>query len=487
MHDQTDDHPRDACGLFAIYGTQQAAEPIYSGLFAQQHRGQESAGIVVSDGTHVRSHKGMGLVGEVFAGGRRLRPLRGHLGIGHVRYSTTGSTRPQNMQPLVAECVDGIWALAHNGNLSNAGSLRRMYQESGAIFQTGTDSEVLIHLLADPHYRTRPRRVARALAELKGAFSFVMMTERMIMAARDPMGFKPLVMGETADGAMVFASETCALKQIGAHYVRDVAPGELICVDDTGIHADFFAEGLSNRLAQCVFEMVYFARPDSNVFGHNVHQVRVAYGMTLAREHPAEADIVVAVPDSGNSAALGFSRASGIPLEMGFIRNHYVGRTFIMPESGQRSRGVDMKLSVLAEVVEGQRVVVVDDSIVRGNTCRRRVKRLREVGAREVHVRIACPPTRHACFFGIDFPTRAELIAGEHDEAYIRDYIGADSLGYLSLDGLMAPLGRQSKTAFCQACFTGDYCVGVEGAQQKLDLERVAPDLGLDLAADESG
>lgn len=481
MTDFQHDHPREACGLVAVFKAKNAAELIYSGLFAQQHRGQESAGIVVSDGERVRSYKGMGLVGDVFAGGR-LRPLRGHLGIGHVRYSTTGSTRPQNIQPLVAECVDGLWALAHNGNLSNAAQLRGMYQQNGAIFQTGTDSEVLIHLLADPHYRTRPRRVARALAELQGAFSFVMMTSGMIMAARDPMGFKPLVMGEGDDGAVIFASETCALKQIGARFLREVAPGELVCVDETGVHSDFFAEATTDRLAQCVFELVYFARPDSSVFGHNVHQTRVAYGMSLAKEHPARADIVIPVPDSGNSAAMGFSRASGIPLEMGFIRNHYVGRTFIMPESGQRSRGVDMKLAVLAEVVQGKSVVVVDDSIVRGTTSRRRVARLREVGAREVHVRIACPPTRHACFFGIDFPTRAELIAGEHDIEYIRDFIGADSLGYLSLEGLLAPLGEQGQNRFCQACFNGEYRVGIDAARRKLDLETAAPDLGLELA-----
>lgn len=472
-----DGHPKEACGLFGVYGIADVAPLIYAGLFSQQHRGQEGAGIVVSDGEKVRSHKGQGLVGEVFAN-NAVGELDGYLGIGHVRYSTTGATRLQNVQPLVVECVDGVWALAHNGNLTNAGKLRRMYQEAGAIFQTGTDSEVLIHLLADPMYRTRPRRVARALSELKGAFSFLIMTRDCLMAARDPLGFKPLVIGRLGEGH-VFASETCGLKQVNAEYVRDVAPGELVVADRTGLHSSFFAERSSVGLAQCVFEMVYFARPDSNVFGHNVHGVRLQYGMRLAEEHPVEADIVTAVPDSGNSAAMGFSRASGIPLDMGFIRNHYVGRTFIMPETGQRNRGVDMKLSVLAEVVKGRRVVVVDDSIVRGTTARRRVIRLREVGAKEVHVRISCPPCRHACFFGIDFPTRAELIAADHDVDYIRDFIGADSLGYLSVEGLLAPF-EGGATRFCRACFTGEYPIDISRIQGKMALESAENELSLD-------
>ncbi len=481
MWSSDDGHPKEACGLFGVYGVEDVAPLIYAGLFAQQHRGQEGAGIVTSDGLKVRSHKGQGLVGEVLSG-EALTALKGYLGIGHVRYSTTGSTRLQNVQPLVAESVDGVWALAHNGNLSNAGKLRRMYQEAGAIFQTGTDSEVMIHLLADPMYRTRPRRVARALAELKGAFAFLIMTRDCVMAARDPMGFKPLVIGRLGEG-YVFASETCGLNQVNAEYVRDVEPGELVVADRTGLHSSFFAEHSKVGLAQCVFEMVYFARPDSNVFGHNVHQVRLQYGMRLAEEHPVDADIVTAVPDSGNSAAMGYSRASGIPLEMGFIRNHYVGRTFIMPETGQRNRGVDMKLSVLAEVVRGRRVVVVDDSIVRGTTARRRVIRLREVGAKEVHMRVSCPPCRHACFFGIDFPTRAELIAADHDIDYIRDFIGADSLGYLSVEGLLAPYeGGPEK--FCRACFTGEYPVDISRMQGKMALESQESELPLGFGGD---
>ena len=332
MNYDTDfDYPRESCGIFGVFGIPDAALLIHAGLFSLQHRGQEGAGIVVSDGTQVKSSKGVGEVNDVFSTDV-LRGMAGHLGIGHVRYSTTGASRIQNVQPLVVECSDGIWAIAHNGNLVNARALRQTYQESGAIFQTSTDSEVLIHLLADPMYRNRPRRVARALAELKGAFAFLLMTKDCVMAARDPLGFKPLSIGRLGNG-YVFSSETCALTQIGADFVRDVEPGELVVVDSTGIRSSWFAEKENRTFSQCVFEHVYFARPDSNVFGQSVHSVRVKLGQRLAQEHPVEADIVTAVPDSGNSAALGFSRQSGIPLDFGFMRNHYVGRTFIMPDS----------------------------------------------------------------------------------------------------------------------------------------------------------
>lgn len=444
--------PREACGLFGVYGCRGAASLMYAGLFALQHRGQEGAGMATGDGRKVRSLRGQGLVGEVFSEGG-LEGLPGHLGIGHVRYSTTGATRIQNVQPLVVECVDGIWAVAHNGNIVNAAGLRRMYQQAGAIFQTGTDSEILVHLLADPMYRERPRRVARALAELEGAFAFLLMTRDRILAARDPHGFRPLSIGRIGKG-WAFASETCALSQAGAEYVRDVEPGELVEVDAAGLRSERFAEPHPNA-AQCIFEMVYFARPDSRVFGHNIHAVRVRYGMLLAEEHPVEADIVIAVPDSGNSAALGFARGSGIPLDYGFIRNHYIGRTFIMPEAAARASGVDLKLSILPEVVSGRRVVVVDDSIVRGTTARHRVRRLREVGAREVHVRVSCPPIAHPCYYGIDFPTKDELLAGAKDVNQIAAFLGADSLGYLSLNGLMEPF--RNRNAFCAACFTGAY------------------------------
>jgi len=466
------DRPREACGLFGVYGWQPAAPFVFTGLFALQHRGQEGAGIVVSDGEQVRFFKGLGLVDEVFAN-RPWDALPGHIAIGHVRYSTTGSTRLQNVQPLVVECGDGIWAVAHNGNLVNAGKLRRMYQEAGAIFQTSTDSEVLVHLLADPMYRRRPGRVARALAELAGAFSFLIMTRSCLMAARDRFGFRPLSIGRRGD-AWVFASETCALKQVEAMHVRDIQPGELVVVDEQGLHSTTFADS-GERLAQCVFELVYFARPDSTVFGRNVHLVRMQYGQTLAKEHPVDADLVSPVPDSGNSAALGYSRGSGLPLDYAFIRNHYVGRTFIMPEKDARAVGVDLKLAVLPDVVKGKRVVIVDDSIVRGTTSRRRIATLREAGAREVHVRVACPPLMYPCFYGIDFPTREDLIAGTNSVEEIRKFIGADTLAYLSLEGLLAPLDRPCN--FCTACFTGRYPEAVEGVQSKFELESYAPEL----------
>ncbi len=470
------DHPEESCGLFAVYGAEQASELIYQGLFSQQHRGQEGAGITVSDGKRMKTAKGLGLVGEVF-NKDSLGSLSGHIGIGHVRYSTTGSTKIQNVQPLAVDCLDGTWAVAHNGNLVNADELRDMYQEAGAIFQTSTDSEVLIHLLADPMYRSRPGRVARALSTLKGAFSFLIMTRDCVIAARDPHGYRPLSIGRNGN-AWFFASETCALAQVGVEYVRDVAPGELVIIDETGMHSRTFAEP-AEPLAQCVFEMVYFARPDSRVFGHNVHQARMHYGIQLAKEHPVEADIVVPVPDSGMSAALGFSRGSGIPLDFGFIRNHYVGRTFIMPVPKDRVKGVDLKLSVLPEVVDGKRVVVVDDSIVRGVTVKQRVERLRDSGAKEIHVRVSSPPTSRPCFYGIDFPTTDELIAGNKNVEEIREFIQADSLGYLSVDGLLSPFSEDGD--FCTACFTGRYAVDHTGAGKKDRLERKYSELGLDV------
>ena len=472
------DRPTESCGVFGIYGTADAAPIIYRGLFSLQHRGQEGTGIVVSDGEKVQSAKGEGLVAEVFTPEVQAE-LAGHrLGIGHVRYSTTGSTRIQNVQPLVVECVDGIWAVAHNGNLVNAARLRDMYQQAGAIFQTSTDSEVLVHLLADPMYRARPRRVARALGELQGSFAFLIMTRACVMAARDAHGFRPLSIGRVGD-AVVFASETCALRQIDAEYVRDVEPGELVIADQTGMRSMTFADTPDAGASQCVFEMVYFARPDSVVFGRNVHTVRMQYGMRLAEEHPVDADIVVPVPDSGNSAALGYSRRSGIPLDYGFIRNHYVGRTFIMPEVGDRESGVDLKLSLVPEVVRNKRVVVVDDSIVRGTTSQRRITTLREAGAAEVHVRISCPPTAFPCCYGIDFPTKEELIAGTRDVENIREFLGADTLGYLSEEGLLLPFDNPG--SFCTACFSGNYPVDPTGMKGKTALEAMTPELQLDV------
>jgi amidophosphoribosyltransferase len=450
-----DDHPGEECGLFGAFGCPGAARRIFDGLFAQQHRGQEGAGIAVSNAGKIRCVKGLGLLANAVPAGR-IRELAGDMGIGHVRYSTTGGGGiAHNVQPLIGDCVDGRWAVAHNGNIVNAYELRRLHQESGALFQTGTDSEMLLHLLAAPGYRKDPMRVARACETLIGAYSFLIMSRDRLYAVRDPHGFRPLVMGRLGKG-WVFASETCAITQIGAVYEREIEPGELVAVDANGMASTRLSRsGGGAGLSHCVFEIVYFARPDSRVFGHNVHQVRVSYGERLAEEYPVDADIVIAVPDSGNSAALGYARKSGIPYEMGFIRNHYVGRTFIMPGQEERASQVDKKLAAMPETVRGKRVVVVDDSIVRGTTMRRRVRTLREAGASQVHLRISCPPVAHPCYSGIDFPTAGELIASSKSVEEIRRYMEADSLGYLSVTGLLSPFA--DKRSYCIACFDGFY------------------------------
>ena len=448
-----DDAPKEKCGLFGIFGCANASQIIYDGLFAQQHRGQEGAGIATSNNGKIRCIKGLGLLAQAVSS-ERAATLLGDMGIGHVRYSTTGGGgRAQNVQPLIGDCIDGRWAVAHNGNIVNAHELRKIYKEAGSLFQTGTDSEMLLHLLAAPSYRNDPRRVARACEMLKGAYSFLIMSGDRLHAVRDPHGFKPLVMGRLGKG-WVFASETCALTQVGATFEREIEPGELVSVDAGGMSSTRLnREGAG--LSHCVFEIVYFARPDSSVFGRNVHEARVAYGESLAEEHPVEADIVVAVPDSGTSAALGYARRSGLPFEMGFIRNHYIGRTFILPGSQDRAHEVDRKLAAMPETVRGKRVVVVDDSIVRGNTMQRRVRALRAAGAKEVHLRIACPPVAHPCYYGIDFPTKDELIASEKSVEEIRKYMDADSLAYLSIAGVLGPF--QNKRDYCIACFNGTY------------------------------
>ena len=470
QNEWTEDRPHESCGLFGVFGVPDAAKLIYAGLFSLQHRGQEGAGIVASDGEKIRSTKGMGLLNEVFTE-RPPSTLPGYLGIGHVRYSTTGSSRPQNVQPIVFECLDGIWALAHNGNLTNAATMRRSYQDAGAIFQTSTDSEILMHLLADPMYRSRTRRVERALGELQGAFSFLLMTKDSVMATRDRYGFRPLSIGRLGSG-YVFASETCAIDQVGATFVRDVMPGELVVVDAKGIRSSTFCEPITGPLGQCIFEHVYFARPDSVVFGQNVHETRLRLGRRLAKEHPVEADVVIPIPDSGNAATLGFSQESGIPMDYGFIRNHYVGRTFIMPEMEQRIDSVDLKLAVVPGVVRDKRIVVIDDSIIRGTTSRRRVAALRKAGAKEIHMRISCPPTRHPCSFGIDFPSRTELIAAQREIQEVRDFIGADSLAYLSLEGMLSVFEHPAD--YCVGCFTGKYPAETSEAHSKKVLEKIA-------------
>ena len=458
---------REACGIVGIYGCDAAARQAYLGLYALQHRGEESAGIVASDDLTLRAAKGMGLLGDVIAPGH-LDRLPGHMAIGHVRYSTTGSPTPQNVQPLLIDYARGRVAVAHNGTLTNARALRTDYERRGSIFQTSTDSEIVVHLMADPRHLAAPSHVASCLQRLEGAFSLLIMTERQLIAARDRHGFRPLALGDL-DGSPVLASETCAFDLIGARYVRDVQPGEALTIDHRGLTSERFCPPGHVAPAHCIFEHVYFARPDSRVFGDVCHRVRMRLGQALAAEQPVDADVVVAVPDSGNSAALGFSRASGIPLDHGFIRNHYVGRTFIQPRS--RADSVRVKLNVIAEAVAGKRVVVVDDSIVRGNTSRTRLGMLRDAGAQEIHLRISSPPIRHPCYFGIDFPTPDELIASGRTVDEIRRLIGVDSLGYLSLDGLLAAV-TGPKHHYCAACFTGNYPCHVDQAVDKLAMER---------------
>jgi amidophosphoribosyltransferase len=457
------DKPRDHCGVFAVYGVKNAPIAIYNGLFALQHRGQESAGMVVSDGSEMRYCKGMGLVSDVFQGDFADH-LPGTIGIGHVRYSTTGSSSLVNVQPFLANCRDGGWATAHNGNLVNATQLRDLYQKQGSIFQTTTDSEILLHQLADPAFFGKKDRIRQALAELRGSFAFVVARKNCIYAARDPWGIKPLSIGSLGNGYVV-ASETCAMLQAGAVFMRDVAPGEVIRIDADGIMSMRFAGVPNGRYGQCVFEHIYFARPDSFLFGQSVYKVRSDIGRCLSKEHPVEADVVVPIPDSGVLAAMGYAHESGIPFEMGFIRNHYVGRTFIMPSQNTRVSSVDLKLAIVPEVVRGKRVVMVDDSIVRGTTIQKRVRVMREAGATEVHVRIACPPTRHPCYFGIDFPDPSELVASGRSVEQVRELIGADSVGYMSIKGLCSVLDQPQH--FCMGCFDGKYACETHHASNK--------------------
>lgn len=453
--DTNEQRPHEACGVVAVYRVPQAARFLYAALFALQHRGQESAGMVVFDGQNNRTRKGMGLVNSVFKGDFD-EDLPGDTGIGHVRYSTTGRSSEENIQPLTAECRDGNWAIAHNGNLVNALQLREAYQRRGAIFQTSTDSEILLHQLADPRYLQLPNRLPALFTQLQGSFAFVLLNNGRIYAARDPWGIRPLSIGRIGEG-YVLASETCVFTQLGVEYLRDVEPGEFICIDTTGIHSTHFDDTVSQSIGQCVFEHIYFARPDSVVFGQSVYHTRLAIGRQLYMEAPVDGDCVVPIPDSGVLAALGFSQASGIPLHYGFVRNHYAGRTFILPSAGARRTSADLKLSISPDVVRDKRVIVVDDSIIRGNTCRKRIHMLREAGAKEIHLRIACPPTRYPCSLGIDFPSSQELIANDKTVEQIKEIVGADTLAYLSLDGLK--LVMQQPTRFCMGCFTGKYPV----------------------------
>ena len=463
-----DDHFHEECGVFGIYGHPDAAMLTFYGLYALQHRGQESAGITVGDGHVLRSQRGMGLVAEVFRPAD-LEALPGHLAIGHNRYSTYGHVNLLNAQPLVVTCRTGMIAVAHNGNLTNAGALRRGMEAEGSIFQSTSDTEVVLHLAARSRARDTPEMLQDAVRQVEGAGSFLFATENTIVAYRDPHGFRPLAIGRL-DKAVVFASETCAFDLIDAEWVRDVEPGEMIIVDAQGMRS-VQAVPPSTR-HHCIFEHIYFARPDSKVFGENVDRARRRGGKQLAREHPAEADIVISVPDSSNTAAMGFARVSGVKYEIGLIRNHYVGRTFINPEPGLRSFGVRVKFNTVGGVLRGRRVVMVDDSIVRGTTMRKLVGLVRAAGATEVHLRIASPPVAWPCFYGIDTPRRAELLAATHTVEEMRQHLDVDSLGYLSLEGLRMCVDDPDH--YCTACFDGRYPVDPFASGERDALRRAS-------------
>lgn len=461
---------KEACGLFGIYGDDDAAAITYRGLFALQHRGQEGAGIVTSNRERLKLHRGLGLVNEVF-GPEEMDRLRNPIAIGHVRYSTTGSSTIQNTQPILVDYWRGQVAVAHNGNLVNASDLRSRFELGGSIFQTTVDSETIIHLIARPGFKENREAIIDSVQQIRGAFCLLILTPRELVAVRDPHGFRPLCLGKL-DSAYVVTSETCALDLLGAAYIRDIEPGEALFIDDWGLDSRRFDKGHDGRRANCIFERIYFARPDSIFSQESVHEFRKRLGDRLAREHPVDADVVIAVPDSGNSAALGFSLASGIPLDHGFIRNHYVGRTFIDPNARDRGRKVSMKLNTVAQVIRGNRVVVVDDSIVRGVTTTEKIRQLRAASPKEIHLRVSCPPLRFPCFYGIDFPTRAELIASNHEVEQIQRMLGVDSLGYLSLEGMLACV-KDGRENYCTACFDGRYPVSIEGQLSKHMLENL--------------
>lgn len=453
-HDGTMDKLHEECGVFGIYGQPEAATMAYLGLYALQHRGQESAGIASSDGVKLHVSRSMGYVADSFDAAA-LAALPGGSAIGHVRYSTSGESRLQNAQPFVIDCVHGEIAICHNGNLVNAQELREDLVGQGSIFQTTSDTEVLLHLYARSRAASVEDAVVESVSHARGAFSLLFLTKDLLIAVRDPHGFRPLAIGRLGD-AYIVCSETCALDLIGATYVRDVEPGEVVIIGEHGLRSRRpFGPA---RLAHCVFEHVYFARPDSYVFGESVNEIRTNFGRRLASESGIEADVVVPIPDSGVCAATGYAEVAGLPMAMGLIRNHYVGRTFIQPQQSIRHFSVKVKLNPVRSILEGKRVVLVDDSIVRGTTSRKIVRMVRAAGAREVHMRISCPPTISPCFYGVDTPRRAELIAATHSLEEIRKYIEADTLRYLSLDGLLAAVGRR-RDSYCTSCYTGEYPV----------------------------
>lgn len=460
--------PEEECGIFGIFGHPEAANLTYLGLYALQHRGQESCGIVSSDGSSLHVHKGMGLVADVFGNQEIFKKLPGDGAIGHVRYSTTGSSVIKNVQPIMVDYSRGSIAVAHNGNIVNAQIIKDELEAWGSIFQTTMDTEIIVHLLATSKTSSLLERIADALQRIRGAYCLLFQTETRMIAVRDPHGYRPLCLGKLGN-AYVVASESCALDLIEAEFIREIEPGEIVEITKNGMTSHFPFKKVAP--APCIFEFVYFARPDSTIFGKNVYLVRKELGRQLAREFRIEADMVIPVPDSGVPAAMGYAEESGIPFELGLIRNHYVGRTFIEPQQAIRHFGVKIKLNPVRELIKGKRVIVIDDSIVRGTTSRKIVKMVRNAGASEVHVLISSPPTSYPCYYGIDTPNRKELISSSHTVDEIRRYITADSLGYLTPEGLTQAVGTEN-TSYCRACFTGDYPI-------KFPQLRPEPQLGL--------
>jgi amidophosphoribosyltransferase len=458
--------PKESCGVFGVFGHKDAAKLTYFGLYALQHRGQESTGIVSSTGKSIYEHKGMGLVPEVF-NETNLNDLHGHIAVGHVRYSTTGSSVAKNAQPFVVSHAGKPFAIAHNGNLTNARELRNELEKKGSIFQTTMDSEIILHLLARYIQRGMQEAMVKIVSKIEGSYSCILMTEDKLIAFRDPNGFRPLCLGLLDEGYIV-ASETCALDLIEAQYIRDIDPGEILIIGKDELKSiKPFPE---HKKTFCIFEYIYFARPDSNIFGQNVYAVRKRLGKKMAQEYPIDADFAMPFPDSGNYAAIGFCQESGIPLEMGVIRNHYVGRTFIEPVQSMRDFEVKVKLNPVKEILNQKRVVIVEDSIVRATTSKMRIKTLREAGAWEIHMVISCPPLKHPCYYGIDFSTSGELIASQHSVEEIKNFIGLDSLCYLSLPGMLEATGLD-QDSFCLACFNGKYPIQPKEGFSKLYLE----------------
>ena len=463
---------KEYCGLFGIYGGSDAVQKAYFDLYSLQHRGQESAGIASSDGSVISCYKGMGTVARVFRRGSNiLDKLSNPIAIGHVRYSTTGANKASNSQPLLAEYSRGQVALAHNGNLINAALLRDEYEAYGSIFKSTNDTEVIIHLLAKPSHVSKPDPLAHVLNHLQGAYSLLFLFPDRIEAARDPYGIRPLCIGQTAQGHYLDASESCAIDAVDAEFIREVEPGEIVTLDKNGLSSRFFVRPGSVTPAHCIFEQVYFSKQNSTIFSENVHMFRKKLGQQLALEHPVAADVVTPVPDSGTSAAIGYAEQSRVPFDMSFVRSHYVGRTFISPSQELRELQVNLKLALIREVVKGKRVVVVDDSIVRGTTTRGKIRLLRKAGAKEIHMRISCPPLRHPCYYGIDFPTSEELLANKRDLDQIRDFLEVDTVGYISLEGMLG-CAALPDDHFCTACWSGKYRIPVQIALNKFTMER---------------